>query len=240
MLSLLRKEGSNTTLHLTTTTAGGRSRAEGPRRSLPCPITWSKQKKNPHLVPIITPSPSILPIIPHHHHPVITTHFIHYPNPFSYPHMRTGRAAFISFLSAMILAATAIILFFALRGIHAADHSFTNPIKRHNGSDPYITRIHDDWYLMTTTYTELQITKANTLHDLKDAKTKTVWKGTSPEYCCNIGTVSTRRQFSHTTRRLLMPGFSPSCTTSMVFLTSTSLPDPTAQKTLNVHMSSQV
>lgn len=64
--------------------------------------------------------------------------------------------------------------------------SFSNPLKAVNGSDPHI--VYDDgfYYLMTTTWTNLQITRAKTLEGLKTGENKVVWTDTNPARCCNV------------------------------------------------------
>lgn len=69
--------------------------------------------------------------------------------------------------------------------------NYTNPLKDYNGSDPYIVYTDGYYYLMTTTWTDLQITRATTLDGLKNGETKTVWTDATPNRCCNYWAVST-------------------------------------------------
>lgn len=64
--------------------------------------------------------------------------------------------------------------------------TFTNPLKDPNGSDPHIVWSGGYYYLMTTTWTDLQITRATTLGGLKTGETKTVWTDTNSARCCNV------------------------------------------------------
>lgn len=66
----------------------------------------------------------------------------------------------------------------------AAD--FSNPLKPFNGSDPHMTYYDGYYYLMTTTWSDLQITRARTLEGLKDGETKVVWVDSNPSRCCNV------------------------------------------------------
>lgn len=42
------------------------------------------------------------------------------------------------------------------------------------------------YYLMTTTWTDLEITRATTLEGLKTGDKKTVWTDTTSSRCCNV------------------------------------------------------
>lgn len=42
------------------------------------------------------------------------------------------------------------------------------------------------YYLMTTTWTNLQITRATTLEGLKNGETRVVWTDANPTRCCNV------------------------------------------------------
>ncbi|GAB1733237.1 hypothetical protein NU195Hw_g8445t1 [Hortaea werneckii] len=64
--------------------------------------------------------------------------------------------------------------------------SFSNPLKEENGSDPFIVYTGGYYYLMTTTWTDVQITRAATLGGLKTGETKVVWSDSTPSRCCNV------------------------------------------------------
>ncbi|KAI5850543.1 glycosyl hydrolase [Morchella snyderi] len=53
--------------------------------------------------------------------------------------------------------------------------SFTNPLKNPNGSDPHIVYTGGYYYLTTTTWTNIQLTRATTINGLKTATPTTVW-----------------------------------------------------------------
>ncbi|KAF1974480.1 arabinofuranosidase [Bimuria novae-zelandiae CBS 107.79] len=57
--------------------------------------------------------------------------------------------------------------------------TYTNPLKAKNGSDPHIVWSGGYYYLMTTTWTNLQITRATTINGLKTGQTKTVYSQSS-------------------------------------------------------------
>lgn len=64
--------------------------------------------------------------------------------------------------------------------------TFSNPLKDPNGSDPHIVYDGTYYFLMTTTWTDLQITKATTLEGLKTGETKVVWTDDNPTRCCSM------------------------------------------------------
>ncbi|KAI6864775.1 hypothetical protein KC334_g20167, partial [Hortaea werneckii] len=82
-------------------------------------------------------------------------------------------------LAFLLVAAATIISF-----VHGA--SFSNPLKEENGSDPFIVYTGGYYYLMTTTWTDVQITRAATLGGLKTGETKVVWSDSTASRCCNV------------------------------------------------------
>lgn len=64
--------------------------------------------------------------------------------------------------------------------------TFTNPLKNPNGSDPFIVHDSGFYYLTTTTWTNVQITRATTIAGLKTAAATTVYSSTTSTRCCNI------------------------------------------------------
>ncbi|KAF8659840.1 hypothetical protein AX16_001725 [Volvariella volvacea WC 439] len=65
-------------------------------------------------------------------------------------------------------------------------NTFTNPIKESNGSDPFIVYHEGYYYLTTTTWTNIQITRATSIAGLKSATPKTVWTDSTSSRCCNM------------------------------------------------------
>ncbi|KAF2396631.1 Arabinanase/levansucrase/invertase [Trichodelitschia bisporula] len=69
----------------------------------------------------------------------------------------------------------------------AAARNFTNPLLRHDGSDPFITLHAGYYYLTTTTWKDVQISRARTLAGLKSSpERKVVWKDSNKNRCCNV------------------------------------------------------
>ncbi|KIO29045.1 glycoside hydrolase family 43 protein [Tulasnella calospora MUT 4182] len=64
--------------------------------------------------------------------------------------------------------------------------TFTNPIKNPDGSDPFMVYDGGYYYLLTTTWTNLQITRATTVAGLKTATPKVVYTDSNSARCCNV------------------------------------------------------
>ncbi|KAF2183755.1 glycoside hydrolase family 43 protein [Zopfia rhizophila CBS 207.26] len=60
-------------------------------------------------------------------------------------------------------------------------HGFINPIKARDGSDPFMTYYNGQYYLLTTTWSNVQVTSASTIEGLKSATPKIVWTDTNPQ-----------------------------------------------------------
>ncbi|KAF8599945.1 Arabinanase/levansucrase/invertase [Ceratobasidium sp. AG-I] len=85
--------------------------------------------------------------------------------------------------------ATAMKLFYTLALLslyHLSVSAFTNPIKATDGSDPYIVYSAGYYYLTTTTWTNIQITRGTTMAELKTATPKVVWTDSTASRCCNM------------------------------------------------------
>ncbi|KDN39264.1 hypothetical protein RSAG8_08899, partial [Rhizoctonia solani AG-8 WAC10335] len=65
-------------------------------------------------------------------------------------------------------------------------YAFTNPIKATDGSDPFMVYSNDYYYLTTTTWTNIQITRGTSMAALKTATPKVVWSDTTASRCCNM------------------------------------------------------
>ncbi|CAH0038110.1 unnamed protein product [Clonostachys solani] len=64
---------------------------------------------------------------------------------------------------------------------------FTNPIRRPTGSDPFITWSGDGYYyLLTTTWTTVEIARATTIDGLKSASRKVIYQSLESSRCCNV------------------------------------------------------
>lgn len=68
--------------------------------------------------------------------------------------------------------------------VHGA--SYTNPLKVPNGSDPFLVHTGGYYYMTTTTWTDIQITRAKTLEGLKTGETRRVWSDNNASRCCNV------------------------------------------------------
>ena len=65
---------------------------------------------------------------------------------------------------------------------------FTNPLNKKDCSDPWIVYNRADgfYYLTTTTWKDLQITRARTLNGLKTGENRVVFRDGNPDRCCNL------------------------------------------------------
>lgn len=77
-----------------------------------------------------------------------------------------------------------LFLVLLLQGLLAV--GFTNPIKQTDGSDPFMVYHEGYYYLTTTTWTNIQITRATTVGGLKTAQPKVVWTDSTASRCCNL------------------------------------------------------
>ncbi|KAK2810403.1 hypothetical protein FQN50_002892 [Emmonsiellopsis sp. PD_5] len=63
---------------------------------------------------------------------------------------------------------------------------YSNPLKDPNGSDPHIVYADGYYYLTTTTWTDIQLTRATTIEGLKTGESKVVWQDSDPSRCCSV------------------------------------------------------
>ncbi|KAG8758046.1 hypothetical protein FRC14_000898 [Serendipita sp. 396] len=63
---------------------------------------------------------------------------------------------------------------------------FKNPLKNPNGSDPFMVYSNGYYYLMTTTWTNLQLSRGKTLAELKASTPKVIYTDTNTSRCCNV------------------------------------------------------
>ncbi|KAK4493650.1 hypothetical protein PRZ48_014835 [Zasmidium cellare] len=64
--------------------------------------------------------------------------------------------------------------------------TYSNPLREVNGGDPNITYHEGYYYFMSTTWSDLQMTRATTLEGLKNGETRQVWVDSTPSRCCNV------------------------------------------------------
>ncbi|KAG8795786.1 hypothetical protein FRC12_009793 [Ceratobasidium sp. 428] len=67
-----------------------------------------------------------------------------------------------------------------------AAYAFTNPLKATDGSDPFMVYSNGYYYLTTTTWNNVQITRATSMAGLKTATPKVIWSDTTSTRCCNM------------------------------------------------------
>lgn len=64
--------------------------------------------------------------------------------------------------------------------------AITNPIRNPGGSDPFLVYTGGYYYLLTTTWTDVEIARATTVEGLKTATKKSVYSTTTASMCCNV------------------------------------------------------
>ncbi|KAF9891594.1 hypothetical protein FE257_003605 [Aspergillus nanangensis] len=64
--------------------------------------------------------------------------------------------------------------------------AFTNPVRNPGGSDPWMVYSGGYYYLMSTTWTDVQIARSETVDGLKTAEKKVVYTTTEASHCCNV------------------------------------------------------
>ncbi|KAJ6591563.1 Arabinanase/levansucrase/invertase [Mycena vulgaris] len=79
-----------------------------------------------------------------------------------------------------------VVFLFVLASQVLSGVGFSNPIKSPNGSHPFMVFHEGFYYLTTTTWTNIQITRAMTITGLKTAVPKIVWTDSTASRCCNV------------------------------------------------------
>ena len=80
-------------------------------------------------------------------------------------------------MKSLILFTFTLSLFSVLAG---STTTFSNPLRTRNGSDPFLVYVDGYYYLMTTTWRDLQIVRSKTLEGLKTGETKTIYTMANP------------------------------------------------------------
>lgn len=68
----------------------------------------------------------------------------------------------------------------------AAATTFQNPLNTSDGSDPWLLTYNGQYYLTTTTWTDIRIKHATSINGLISASSEQVWQDTDPARCCNM------------------------------------------------------
>lgn len=64
--------------------------------------------------------------------------------------------------------------------------TYSNPIRNPDGSDPFIVYTGGYYYLLTTTWKDIEISRATTIQGLKTSTKKVVYSTTVSSRCCNV------------------------------------------------------
>lgn len=84
----------------------------------------------------------------------------------------------------MLLLSSFVSILASLSLVSAA--SFSNPLRNPEGSDPFIVWTGGYYYLMTTSWNDVQMSRSTTLNGLKTAEKKVVYKSSTANRCCNV------------------------------------------------------
>jgi GH43 family beta-xylosidase len=88
----------------------------------------------------------------------------------------------IAMLVSLRTATTALLGLLSVPAVSA----YTNPIRNPGGSDPQIVWSGGYYYLLSTTWTDVQIARADTVAGLKTAEKKVVYSTTEASRACNV------------------------------------------------------
>lgn len=64
--------------------------------------------------------------------------------------------------------------------------NYTNPLRGFNGGDPQVVFYQGWYYMMSTNFNDLRMTRARTLDGLKTGEEKLVYADTNASRCCNV------------------------------------------------------
>ncbi|OGM47464.1 glycosyl hydrolase [Aspergillus bombycis] len=64
--------------------------------------------------------------------------------------------------------------------------AYTNPVRNPGGSDPFVVYSGGYYYLLTTTWNDVQVSRATTIEGLKTAEKKVAYTTTEETHCCNV------------------------------------------------------
>ncbi|KAI8652726.1 hypothetical protein NW754_007612 [Fusarium falciforme] len=77
-------------------------------------------------------------------------------------------------------------LFTLALGLFGSARAFTNPIRNPGGGDPQVTYFDGYYYLISTEWTNLQLSRAKTIEGLKTATPKVIYTDSNASRCCNV------------------------------------------------------
>lgn len=73
-----------------------------------------------------------------------------------------------------------------LLSLVGSSNAFTNPIRNPGGSDPQVTYSGGYYYLISTTWTDLQLRRATSIDGLKSATPKVIYTDSNASRSCNL------------------------------------------------------
>ncbi|ORY56834.1 glycosyl hydrolase family 43 protein [Pseudomassariella vexata] len=79
-----------------------------------------------------------------------------------------------------------LIALLGFSGLFGSATAWVNPIRSPTGSDPFMVYSGGYYYLMTTTWTDVEVARSTTVAGLKTAARKVVYSTTTASRCCNV------------------------------------------------------
>jgi beta-xylosidase len=76
--------------------------------------------------------------------------------------------------------------FFGLLTFCSQALAWNNPIRNPGGSDPFVVYTGGYYYLLSTTWSDVEIARATTVAGLETATKKVVYTTTATSHCCNV------------------------------------------------------
>ncbi|KAM5344411.1 hypothetical protein ACJ41O_012948 [Fusarium nematophilum] len=77
-------------------------------------------------------------------------------------------------------------IFTVALGLLSSVKAFTNPIRNPGGGDPQVSFFDGYYYLISTEWTNLQLSRSRTIEGLKTATPKVIYSDSNASRCCNV------------------------------------------------------
>lgn len=79
-----------------------------------------------------------------------------------------------------------LVLLVSCLGLAGSSYGFTNPIRDPGGADPQISYSGGWYYFIATEWTDIKISRAQSIQELKTAEPRTIYTDSDPSRCCNV------------------------------------------------------
>jgi GH43 family beta-xylosidase len=112
--------------------------------------------------------------------------FHQYVSNFSFPLLRLSIPSQIPFFKMVPTHFFTVLISLLSLISSTSGATYSNPLRSPEGSDPFIVYTGGYYYLLTTTWTDVSITRATTLNGLKTGSKKVVYSTSTASRCCNV------------------------------------------------------